>query len=106
MIFAVSMRSFAGRGGAEVAVEAGLVGDLAAEFAALELAELVGVFDQGHELGDELFAYVLVTGGGFGVVADHEPFGVGDPHLLDPHVLGDLAVAALAGQGGLHLRAA
>ena len=69
--------------------------DLAAEFAALELAELVGVLDQEGELGDKLFAYVLVAGGGFGVVTDHEPFGVGDPYLLDPHVLGDLAVAAL-----------
>ncbi|MEV7971430.1 hypothetical protein AB0O34_36365, partial [Sphaerisporangium sp. NPDC088356] len=49
---------------------------------------------------------MLVAFGGFGVVADREPFGVGDPHLLDPHVPGDLAVAALPGQGGLHLRAA
>ncbi|MGO4752195.1 hypothetical protein AB4212_26900 [Streptomyces sp. 2MCAF27] len=96
----------AGRCGAEVAVEAGLAGDLPPELASLELAEAVGVFDQGRELGDELFAYVLVTGGGLGVVTDHEPLGVGDPHFFDPHVLGDLAVAALAGQGSLHLRTA
>jgi hypothetical protein len=54
-------------------------------------------------LGEELFTRVLVAHRGFGVVADHEPFGVADPDLLDAHVLGDLGVAALAGQGGLDL---
>src|SRR3954469_19183704 len=46
---------------------------------------------------------VGVAGGGVGVVADHEPLCVGDLHFLDPHVLADLGVAALAGQGGLDL---
>ena len=43
----------------------------------------------------------------FGVVADHEPVaGVVDGHFLDLHVVGDVGVAALAGQGGLRTSAA
>jgi len=44
-----------------------------------------------------------IAAGGFGVEADHEPFMVADPHLFDPHVPGDVCVAALAGQRGLDL---
>ena len=104
LILACVDAELAGWGGAQVAVEAGLAGDLPAQFAAFELAERVGAGDQVGQLGDELLAHVPVTFGGFGVVADDEPVGVADPHFLDPHVLGDLGVAALPGQGGLHLR--
>ncbi len=58
---------------------------------------------------DEPFAHGCVAGGGVGVVAHHEPFRarpVGgaaagcDPDLLDPQVVGDVVVAAGAGQRG------
>ena len=50
-----------------------------------------------------------VAGGGLGVVAHHEPLGAGpvggaaagcDPDLLDAQVVGDVVVAAGAGQRG------
>ncbi|MDX2939310.1 helix-turn-helix domain-containing protein [Streptomyces ipomoeae] len=41
---------------------------------------------------DELGAHVLISFGGFGVVADDEPVGVADPHFLDAHVLGTPAL--------------
>ena len=53
---------------------------------------------------DVKLAAILVAGGAVGVVADHEPLGLGDPDFLDPHVVGDLGVAALARQRGLDLR--
>jgi hypothetical protein len=55
------------------------------------------------QLGGQLLAHVLVAPGGLGVAADDEPYGVADPDFLDPHVAGDLGVAALALKGGLDL---
>jgi len=46
-----------------------------------------------------------VSGGGVGVVADHEPPGVRHPDFLDPHGVGGLGVAALPREGGVDLRA-
>ena len=103
--FALSMRSSPPGGDPQVAVQAGLNRDPAAELAAFHHRQGVGPGDQLLELGEQLGTDVRVALGAVGVVADHEPFGVGDLHLLDPHVLRDGGVAALARQGGLDLRA-
>jgi hypothetical protein len=69
---------------------------------ALERLEFVGALDRFFELGEQVGADRGVAGGLVGVVADHEPVGgVRELDLLDLHVVGDVRVASLAGQGCL-----
>ena len=92
-------------GDPQVPVQAGLGRDLPAQLPALHHRQAVGSGDQLLELGDQLLADVGVALRGVGVVADHEPLGVRHLHFLDPHVVGDVGVAALPRQCGLDLRA-
>ena len=84
----------------QVAVQAGLRGDDAAQLGALVPAELVRVLDGLFELGDHAGADGGVALGGLGVEADDEPLVLGDPHLLDLEVPRDVLVASLPGQRG------
>ncbi len=90
-------------GDPQVAVQAGLGGDHAAQLGAFGGGELVGAVDHLLELGQQPGPGRCVAFGSFGVVADDEPLILGDPDFLDPQVRGDLLVAALPGQRGRRL---
>src|SRR6266567_533088 len=87
--------------GPQVPVQARFGRDDAAQLGALVPAELVRAVDQLLELGDQAGADGGVPLGALGVVADDEPLVLGDPHLLDLEVAGDVLVPSLPGQGGL-----
>src|SRR6266540_3368438 len=90
----------AGAGDAQVAVEAGFGGDDPTQFRAFGRGQRVRAGDHLVEVGQHAGPGGGVTLGGVGVVADDEPLVVADADFLDPQVVGDVLVAALAGQGG------